>query len=151
MLWSVKRLLLEHNSLFSFLQRPAFSPLLLAQNDLSNKVIGACKKAAEKTELNLQPNLSSILCWGWVKIDPVKICWVNIGTSQQPVQYGRISPVAGGFFFCNIWLSENRLSENRLSEYWKLVQYRQACSSQIQYLSNSTKITTNTETAMLSI
>ena len=27
---------------------------------------------------------------------------------------------------------------------------RQACSSQIQYLSNSTKITTNTETAMLS-
>ena len=28
---------------------------------------------------------------------------------------------------------------------------RQACSSQIQYLSNSTKITTNTETAMLSM
>ena len=32
----------------------------------------------------------------------------------------------------------------------KKVKFRQTCSSQILYLSNSTKITTNTETTMLS-
>ena len=37
---------------------------------------------------------------------------------------------------------DEKLKENRKG--------RQACSSQIQYLSNSTKITTNTETEMLS-
>ena len=88
-------------------------------------------------------------------------CWSKlVFTSCNKVQWDQSPPhfwpsKTSVYLFTPWWfgISANHKFLHRLVDISSLLNWalcRQACSSQIQYLSNSTKITTNTETAMLS-